>query len=75
MSDQLANRPPIGDPPIAPEERREPPTPSQPPLGEPPPPHQQDDPPLDEQPPVGDPMPSIQTPEGDPPDSSRQIRV
>ncbi len=69
MTDQ-----PIGDPPLSPEERREPPSP-EPPLGEPPPPRQPDDPPLSDQPPIGDPMPKPSTPKGDPPDSSNVIKV
>lgn len=75
MMNRLASDLPIGDPPVSPEERRDPPMPVQPPLGEPPPPREPDDPPLDQQPPVGDPMPAPQTPKGDPPDSSRQIQV
>ena len=75
MSSQAMSDVPIGDPPQIPEERREPPEPSQPPVGEPPPPREPEDPPPAQQPPVGDPLPSVRTPEGDPPDSSRQIKV
>jgi hypothetical protein len=65
---------PIGDPPTVPEERRDPPS-GESPLGEPPPPREPEDPPSSETPPIGDPMPQIDTPKGDPPDSSRSIRV
>jgi hypothetical protein len=74
MVNRLASDLPVGDPPVSPEERRDPP-PLQSPLGEPPPPHEPEDPPLDQQPPIGDPMPAPQTPEGDPPDSSRRVQV
>ena len=74
MMNRLASDLPIGDPPVSPEERREPPTPAEPPLGEPPPPREPEDPPPNQQPPVGDPLPARQ-PIGDPPDTSRQIQV
>lgn len=56
---------PIGDKPVIPDERREPPDPLQPPAEEPPPPHHPENPPA-EQPPVGDP-PSRKPAVGDPP--------